>query len=245
MQPDLRIVEKPGYGRECSDRTHPELKFSDFKVRFQKGKGGTIHNEADYSITDTTVVVLLLGVAAFGEDCSKTGVAIFYSYARFNPSHAYVPNAFSLNGGGGSVDYKITRYIGLEGEFAGYGSNTQRFSYQGVTGNVQANLFTYMFGPQIGLRTGKIRPFGHVLLGGAHSNGSANIYRAIGSVGVKPSNDAFALAFGGGIDIPVNHSGTVVFRRADINYLWTNFNLNSHQSGQSNFQYKAGIVFNF
>jgi hypothetical protein len=199
------------------------------------------------------LLVMLLGLAAFAQDYSKMEVAVFYSYARFNPSHAYVPNTYSLNGGGGSIDYNLSKYFGLKGEFAGYGSNTQSFSIppggticpEGCSGNAQANLFTYMFGPQIGIRSGKFRPFAHVLLGGAHSNGAANIYKAGGGTGTRPSNDAFALAFGGGIDIPVNHSGTIAFRPADINYLWTNFNLNSHQGGQSNFQYKAGIVFNF
>jgi Outer membrane protein beta-barrel domain len=201
-----------------------------------------------------TLVVILIGLAAFAQDYSKAEVAVFYSYARYNPSHAFVPNSYSLNGGGGSIDYNLSKYFGLKGEFAGYGSNTQRFSIPAGTpycgglacsGNAQANLFTYMFGPQVGLRSGKFRPFAHVLLGGAHSNGAANIYKATSSTGPRPSNDAFALAFGGGLDIPVNHSGSIAFRPADINYLWTNFNLNSHQSGQSNFQYKAGIVFNF
>lgn len=201
-----------------------------------------------------TLVLMSFGLAAFAQEGHPTTeTAIFYSYARFSPSHAYVPNSYSFNGGGGSFTYNFTKYIGAKAEFVGYGSNTQSFSIPagtkicpvGCSGNVQANLFTYMFGPQIGLRSGKIRPFAHVLMGGAHSNGSANIYKLEGSLGPRPSNDAFALAFGGGIDIPVNHSGSVAFRPADVNYLWTNFNLNTHQSGQSNFQYKAGIVFNF
>jgi hypothetical protein len=200
-----------------------------------------------------TCALMLLGLAAFAQNYSKTEVGVFYSYARFNPSHAYIPHSFSLNGGGGSIDYNLSNYFGIKGEFAGYGSNTQRFSIPagskicptGCSGNVQANLFTYMFGPQIELHSWYVRPFAHVLLGGAHSNGSTNIYMQSGSTGPRPSNDAFALACGGGIDFPLDHSGTVAFRPADINYLWTNFNLNNHQSGQSNFQYKAGIVFNF
>jgi hypothetical protein len=199
-------------------------------------------------------VFMLLGLTAFAQDYSKAEVAVFYSYARFSPSHTYIPNSFSLNGGGGSIDYNLTKYFGLMGEFAGYGSNTQHFSIpsgtllcpHGCSGNVQGNLFTYQFGPQIGLRTGKFRPFAHLLLGGAHSNGSANIYKQVGNPSApRPSNDAFALSFGGGLDILVNHSGSIAFRPADVNYLWTNFNLNSHQSGQSNFKYNAGIVFNF
>jgi hypothetical protein len=203
-------------------------------------------------------VILAFGAAAFAEDFPKVEVAVDYSYARFSPSHAYISDSFSLNGGGGSVDYNLTKYIGLKGDFEGYGSNTKRFSIPaGVgpcpaggspcTGNIQGNLFTYQFGPQVGIRTGKFRPFGHLLFGGAHSNGGANLYKAEGSVGTRPSNNAFAMAFGGGFDIAINHSGSIAFRPGEFDYLWTNFNLGSRfkQTGQSNFQYKAGIVFSF
>src|SRR5271169_2689350 len=100
-------------------------------------------------------VVMLLGLVAFAQDAPKIEISVDYSYARFNPAHKYIPNTYSLNGGGGAIDFNITKYIGLVGEFEGYSSNTQQFNFQGVTGNVQANLFTYMFGPQIGLRSGK------------------------------------------------------------------------------------------
>lgn len=203
-------------------------------------------------------VVLVLGLAAEAEDFPKFEATIDYSYARFSPSHAYISNSFSLNGGGGAIDYNFSKYFGIKGDFQGYGSNTQRFSIPpGIgpcpvgglpcTGNIQGNLFTYQFGPQLGIRTGKFRPFGHLLLGGAHSNGGANLYKAEGNVGTRPSNNAFALSFGGGFDIVLNHSGSVAVRPGEFDYLWTNFNLGSNfkQTGQSNFQYKGGIVFNF
>ncbi len=190
-------------------------------------------------------VILVFGIAAMAADAPKMEIAIDYSYARFSPSHAYISNSFSLNGGGGSLTYNFTKYIGVKADFQGYGSNTQHFTIPsgtaicpgGCSGNVQGNLFTYQFGPQIGIRTGKFRPFGHLLFGGGHSNGGANIYKQTGSVGPRPSNDAFAMSFGGGIDVVLNHSGSTAFRPGEFNYLWTNSNLQSHQSGQSNFQY--------
>jgi hypothetical protein len=198
-------------------------------------------------------VVLVLGVAALAQDSTKFEAAIDYSYGRFNPSHAYISNSFSLNGGGGSIAYNFADYFAIKADFEGYGSATRSFSIpagsqicpSGCSGNVQANLFTYQFGPQLGLREGKVQPFVHLLLGGAHSNLGANLYRAAGSTGKRPSDDAFALSFGAGVDIVVNHAGTIAFRPCEFDYLWTNFNLNSHQSGQSNFQYKAGMVFKF
>ena len=197
-------------------------------------------------------VVMLLGLAAFAQDYSKFEVAVDYSYARYSPSHAYVKNSYSLNGGGGSVDYNFTKYIGIKAEFEGYGSNTQFFSAPpgsavcpgGCSGNVKANLFTYLAGPQVGIRTGKIRPFGHFLLGGAHSNVYANAASLSGAVSTAPSGNTFAMIFGGGLDIPVNHSGSIAIRPAEVDYLYTRFN-NSATGAQSNFRYQAGVVFTF
>jgi hypothetical protein len=186
------------------------------------------------------------------DSASKFEVAVDYSYARFVPASKYVPNSYSLNGAGGSIDYNFSRYVGVVAEFTGYGSNTQFFTVppsslcpSGCSGNVQANLFTYLFGPQFGIRTGKFRPFAHVLVGGAHSNLAANLAALSGfSAAARPANDAFALAFGGGLDIRVNHSGTIAFRPAEIDYLYTRFDINGN-GGNSNFRYQAGVVFNF
>jgi hypothetical protein len=197
------------------------------------------------------LAVILLGLTAFAQDVPKFEASVDYSYARFSPAHAYVPNNYSLNGGGGSIDYNFTKYIGAVAEFEGYNSNTQFFTIPaggvcplGCSGNVQANLFTYLFGPQIGIRTGRFRPFGHLLLGGAHSNLAANLAGLSGFAAARPSSNAFALAFGGGLDIPVNHSGTIAFRPVEIDYLYTYFNING-SGGNSNFRYQAGVVFNF
>src|SRR5580704_3974960 len=197
-------------------------------------------------------VVMLTGLAAMAQDAPKFEAAIDYSYARYTASHNFA-SSYSLNGGGGELDYNFTKYLGIKGDFQGYGSNTQRFTAPagsavcplGCSANIQGNLFTYLFGPQIGIRTGKIRPYGQVLLGGAHSNVYGNLGLVSGVVFSKaPSGNSFALAAGGGVDIAINHSGTIAFRPAEIDYLYTRFN-NSASSGQNSFQYKAGVVFNF
>jgi hypothetical protein len=197
-------------------------------------------------------VVMLTGLAAMAQDAPKFEAAVDYSYARYGASHQFA-GSYSLNGGGGALDFNFTKYLGIKMDLQGYGSNTQRFTAVagssvcplGCSANIQGNLFTYLFGPQIGIRTGKIRPFGHVLLGGAHSNVYGNLQKTTGVVFSKaPSGNSFALAAGGGIDIAINHTGTIAFRPAEIDYLYTRFN-NSASSGQNSFQYKAGIVFNF
>ncbi len=175
------------------------------------------------------VAVLVLSLAAAAQDSEKKiEVVVDYSYARFNPSHAYISNSFSLNGGGGSVAYNFADYFGIKADFQGYGSSARAFSIpagsticpSGCSGNVQANLFTYQFGPQMGLRKGKVQPYVHLLMGGAHSNLAGNLYKEVNYNG-RPAYDAFALSPGGGVDVVLNHSGSIAFRLGEFNYLWT------------------------
>jgi hypothetical protein len=85
--------------------------------------------------------------------------------------------------------------------------------------NVQDNFYLYV-GPQVGLRTGKFRPFGQVyseehtltLPGTLHSIGTAAAF-----AGQQRLCDD---TWGGGLDIPVNKSGNITFRSAEIYYLY-------------------------
>jgi hypothetical protein len=198
------------------------------------------------------VAVLLLGPAAFAQDYPKFELGVDYTYARYNPSHAYVKNGYSLNGAGGSIDFNFSKYVGIKMDLQGYGSNTKTFTApsgsaicpSGCSASLQANLFTYMFGPQVGLRSGKFRPFGHLLLGGAHSNVYNNLKNLPGVTLSNPAGNTFAMAFGGGVDIPVTKSGSVAIRPGEVDYLYTRFN-NSATGAQSNFRYSGGVVFNF
>jgi hypothetical protein len=84
-----------------------------------------------------------------------------------------------------------------------------------------------LFGLQIKIRTPKFQPFVHLLLGGAHSNVYGNAYKNVCltagacSFSKAPSGNAFALAFGGGVDIPL--SKTISIRPVEVDYLLTDF----------------------
>jgi hypothetical protein len=47
------------------------------------------------------------------------------------------------------------------------------------------------------------------------------LYTQIGTRAATPDSNAFAMTFGGGVDIPGNKSGSVAFRPAEIDYLYT------------------------
>jgi hypothetical protein len=115
---------------------------------------------------------------------------------------------------------------------------------------VSGNLFTYLFGPQIKFRSPKVQPYVHLLVGGAHSNVYGNAFTTICQPAAaacgfskSPSGNAFAMAVGGGLDIPI--TSLVSIRPAEIDYLLTDFNNRFNQSNQNNFRYSGGITFTF
>jgi outer membrane protein with beta-barrel domain len=199
--------------------------------------------------------IFLLGLAAWAQEFPRAEVGFDYSYARYAPSASYT-KGHSMNGGGGTATFNINEYLGITMDLQGYGSNHTAFNISpnatfpgGLHGNVQGNLFTYLFGPQIKVRAHGIQPYGHVLFGGAHSNvyqeAFTTLCQPIASgcaARAKPASDAFALAFGGGVDIPINH--IVTFRPAEVDYLLTRFsNPFSGTNNQNNFRYLVGVLF--
>jgi hypothetical protein len=200
--------------------------------------------------------ILLLGMTAWAQEFPRVELGGDYSFARFSPNAAYT-QGHSLNGGGGSVTVNINEYLGLQMDLQGYQATTNGFTIPaglsfpgGASGKASGDLFTYLFGPQIKIRAHGLHPFVHVLFGAAHSNVYANAFKQIcqpivGGCTFKtsPANDAFAMAFGGGIDIPVGH--VVSFRPAEIDYLLTRFTNQFANSNQNNFRYSAGLVFSF
>jgi len=200
--------------------------------------------------------MLLIGIAAWTQEYPLAEAGFDYSYARYAPSGPYT-QGHSLNGGGGTFVYNISEYLGIKADFQGYGSNLTHFVIPagvtnfpgGATGNVQGNLFTYLFGPQLKIRVPKVQPFAHALFGGAHSNVYGNAFKTICqpvvgacSFSKTPGGDAFAFAFGGGVDIPVGKHISV--RPAEIDYLLTDFNNPFNNGVQHNFRYTGGLNFN-
>lgn len=194
------------------------------------------------------VVTLLFGGLAYAQDDHKIEVTGDYSYFRFNPGLPSYFNSQNLNGGGGQGTYFLTPNIGLAGDLQGYGSYTQCTKPgAAIQGCAQGNLFTYMFGPQLKARMGKLEPFGEVLLGGAHSNLYGNACSKISGLcaSKSPSNNAFAFSVGGGVDFAVTEK--IAIRIVDADYVLTRFgnNFTGGNNSQSNFRFQTGVQFRF
>ena len=203
---------------------------------------------------ECAAVLILFGLSAWAQEFPRFEWAADYSFVRFNPNAQYT-QGHSLNGGGSSITINWNEFLGFQADFQGYQSTTNSFTIPaglpfpgGASGKVSGDLFTYMFGAQFKVPTRRIHPFAHLLFGAAHSNVYANAFKQIcqpiaGTCSFKtsPAEDAFAMAFGGGIDIPLGK--TVSFRPAEVDYLLTRFTNQFANSNQNNFRYSAGLVF--
>jgi opacity protein-like surface antigen len=182
--------------------------------------------------------------ALFGQSTPKIEVSGGYSFVNVHPNLAPV-TSFNVNGGGAAVVYNITPLIGIKGEFMGYtGGGGAQLRAAGYNGNISGNQVTYLFGPQVKKHSGRIQPFGELLFGGIHSSAFAQIYNTIhGIQGAGNSNNGFAMALGGGIDIPV--SKTISIRPVEVDYLLTRLGAQNYSATQNNFRYFVGVNIGF
>src|SRR5664279_3501205 len=196
------------------------------------------------------VVTLLFTMAAVAQDVPKFEVPLGFSFVNVHPGLNPI-TSFNIFGGGGGFVYNVTPWIGIKADFQGYtqGSGLKQALINNgfpVTGNVQGNVFTYMFGPQIKKHSGKWQPFGQALFGAAHSNVYANVYDTINGVtSSNNNNNAFAMEFGGGVDYALTPHFQI--RPVEVDYLYTRLGINgtSYIGNQNNFKYMGGVNFTF
>ncbi len=167
------------------------------------------------------VMLLFAGVAS-AQDDSKVEVFGGYSYMRFNPGMG--SSGLNFNGGSGSIAYNVTPMVGVVADFGGY-----HYSQSG--GDV--NVISYMFGPKVSTHAGPVRPFVQGLFGGAHASFS----------GGGGSENAFAMALGGGLDWDA--TPRIGVRLIQAEYLMTRFGFGGSGYTQNNARISAGVTFRF
>jgi len=203
--------------------------------------------------------LLLSSTVAFAQEETQR-VELFgeYSYLRFNPTLPHLNNR-SFNGGGGGATFNINHYLGIKGELMGYGSTsftttvdapiaTPKGTIPAGTFNSQGNMFTYLFGPVVKVPLSRITPFGELLFGGSNSNGYANLSKAIiaggGTISATGTQHPFTMAFGGGLDVHINHNFSI--RPIELDWVLTRYtNPLTNTNNQNSFRYTAGFVYRF
>jgi hypothetical protein len=159
----------------------------------------------------------------------------------------------SLGGWEAQGTFNLTRHFGLTADFSGNSKQLAGFSALGFSAGTQQHMYDFLFGPTVTGYFGKSSVFGHALFGAAHSSLGAGITVPIlgGISAPLDSSNAFAMAFGGGVDIGLSRHFAI--RAAQVDFIRTNFNsLNSltglttgTSSNQNNFRYSGGVIWRF
>jgi hypothetical protein len=192
--------------------------------------------------------VLLLGFTAWAQDTPKVEIPVGFSFVNVHPNLAPI-TSFNIFGGGGQFDVNFGDLFGIKADFMGYtqgsGLRDQLRDKLGYAGQVNGNVFTYMFGPQIKKHSGVFQPFGEALFGAAHTNAYATILTAEGKLlQGSGNNNGFAMALGLGLDLQV--AKHLALRPVEVDYLLTRFSANhvaNYTANQNNFRYVGGLNF--
>jgi hypothetical protein len=184
----------------------------------------------------TLIILGLVSLPSLAQEgLSKFEVFGGYEYLHLgsNSSGPFISNGQGFNGWDAAATYRLRRYLGVEGDFGG--------SYGSVNG-VSDHFYTYTGGPVVSVGAGPIRPFAHVLLGGAGLG--------LGQSGVSFGWTGFTVLAGGGVDARINR--LFAFRVVQFDWLYYHFgskNIIGEQipsfSASNNVRIASGIVLRF
>jgi len=165
-----------------------------------------------------------------------------YSYLRLNTNTGTPAGTVSehfdfIPGGVGALRGNINNWFGLTAEGAGYVLHD--------VGHVDAQVYTYLFGPHFLFGKGRWTPFAHTLVGGARLSTSAPAGFISDAVFFNPSSrHENAFAADGGVGLDFNASRHVAIRLGQVDYLYTHFK-DLRDNRQNNLRASAGLVFRF
>lgn len=181
--------------------------------------------------------LLSLGVVASAQEnppTPKAEVGFTYNYTRVNPGGTL--GSYNTNGGSGYVEYNLNKIVGLVADLGG--------NYVGsVNGNqLQSTSFDYLFGPRFNWRHSRYTPYVQALFGGERFSNGLN--PSASDPRLSTSQNNFAAAFGGGLDITLtNH---IALKPIQVEYLTAQIPTDGNlRYSQNNLRYSAGVVFRF
>ncbi len=211
-------------------------------------------------------IMCLLALMAAAQEVPRGEVFLGYSYMRAATGSQV--NAFNNNGGLGDLQVNINEYLSVVAELGGYAAGNVSVKGPDLS-SLDQTFFTYQFGPRFSLnKLGRIVPFGHFLLGGAHQSRSfvipgppaANIPSGVtvepnaNYTRYRTTQNAYAMTIGGGFD--VNLTKRFAVRPFQLDYLPSHFSpfnipglsqagINNNTNWQNNLRYSAGIAIRF
>lgn len=179
------------------------------------------------------LVVGLLSIPLLAQDTPKAEVFGGYQYLHIGSNSDLSTDGQGFNGWNAAAQYNFTRNLGFEGDFSG--------SYATISG-VSTHIYTYTGGPVVFAEAGRIKPFAHVLFGGAKLSGTNS--------GVTVTFNGYTVIAGGGVDAKFSRS--LAWRVAQVDWLYYHFNSKNvggvaipTLTGSKNVRISTGIVLRF
>ena len=179
-------------------------------------------------------------------------VELFLGYSNIMAAPKDLRNRIvDVQGGDTNIAFNFSRYVGLVGDFGGYHADTLTFNAAGSPSHdvgADGKVFTFMGGPRLSYRSPHFTLFAQALFGDANAR-KVTINGCTGSPACTPllSENKFAMALGGGLDVNVYRH--IAIRLIQAEYLLTRFRDPSSPAGTSgtrnDVRLSAGIVFRF
>jgi len=146
---------------------------------------------------------------------------------------------YGENGGSAYAEYNLNKTVGIIADFGGYAS-----------GNFSRHSVSYLFGPRINMRMGRVVPYVQFLFGGVHEWGLTSAVSPtspfLNSVPpVTSSPNGFATAAGVGLDVSISHHLAVKPFQAEYFMTQLPNAVETPNIVQNNLRYSAGVVFKF
>lgn len=160
-----------------------------------------------------SALLLLCAAASWGQNDPKFDVFGGYSYVHSGPGMGFA--SADANGWEASLSYNWNRWLALKADFDGHYCCDQ-------------TMHNFLFGPQINLGKGKLKPFVHGLVGVSHGTSTGGF-----------SDNVLGFAAGGGLDY--KWTDRISLRIVQADYLGTRYG----DETQHNLRLSAGIVFHF
>jgi opacity protein-like surface antigen len=182
-----------------------------------------------------SVGVLLLGLclaAMAADDVPRIEVFGGVSFLHIDDNGLHAPKR-NFGGWDTEFQFNLNRVLGITADIGG--------NYGRVASGVpNSHAYTYVFGPTFSFRREHATIFAHTLLG--ENTISQNVIS--GSGNPSPTDGAFAMAWGGGIDVNLSH--TFALRLGQLDWLYTRHDLTpaGGRGSQNNIRYTGGITIN-
>jgi hypothetical protein len=173
------------------------------------------------------IALIILGGTALAQDAPKAEIFGGFAYMR-------TAGNTNVNGWNAQAAFNLNKWIGIAADFAGHYQTKADIPVRN-----SANIYSFMFGPQLSDRAGRITGFAHALFGGAR----VGQYFNLGKGGVATSGTNFVMAFGGGVDANVNDMIAVRVFQADFEKIRADNPITGNSEGRNNFRLSFGLVF--